>query len=114
MAPPDTQTLLALLPPQRPERNISHVASPHSYESIRGQSGHLGILNIRQELRGHRLLVLRHGHRELALLDVVQPPEGDQCELSESRSELYSPQLVHADLVARSLDLGQFPKEGEI
>ena len=43
-------------------------------------SQNLSVLNIRQELRGHRLLVLRHRHGELALLDVVQPPGGDEGE----------------------------------
>ena len=60
----------------------SHLINPvrASEASQARQSGHLGVLDIRQELRGHRLLVLRHGYGELALLDVVQPPGGDEGE----------------------------------
>ena len=69
----------------------SHLITPirASEVSQARQSGHLGVLDIRQELRGHRLLVLRHGYGELALLDVVQPPGGDEGEGEGDELELY-------------------------
>ena len=55
-------------------------------------------MNVRQKLWSHGLLVLGDGGRELALLDVVQPP-----------------QLLHADLeVPRPLDLRQFAEERDV
>ena len=65
---------------QQTSFNIASDLIRASEVSQDSQPGHLSVLNISQELRGHRLLVLRHGHRELALLDVVQPPGGEESE----------------------------------